>query len=201
VTLNRFPWMLQWVFGLYFIGVGILHLTVPDGLPELLTWMYELNDTLHAILGTVEILGGLGLILPALTRVRPDLAVAAALALIGMMAGALVWHIGRDEGANISANLLNITVLVFIAFGRVRLRPLSAGRHRATRRQRRSGEAPLPSGPRLDGRARRLNGADVNPDQNQDTAKHEAGAERLVPEPPGHQYGDRWDYDEGVGGP
>ena len=197
MTLNRFPWMLQWVFGLYFIGVGILHLTVPDGLPELLTWMYELNDTLHAILGAVEIIGGLGLILPALTRVRPDLAVAAALALIGVMAGALVWHIGRDEGANI----LNITVLGFIAFGRVRLRPLSAGRHRATRRQRRSGEAPPPSSLRVDGQARRLNGADVNPDQNQDSAKHKARAERLVPEPPGHQNRDRWDYDEGVSGP
>lgn len=138
MTLNRFLWMLQWVFGLYFIGVGILHFVVPEGLPELLAWMYDLERPMHAMLGTVEILGGIGLILPALSRVRPDLAVASALALIGVMVGALVWHAGRDEGANINANLLNIAALVVIGYGRVRLRPLSAGRHRATRRQRRS---------------------------------------------------------------
>lgn len=180
MTLNRFLWMLQWVFGLYFIGVGVLHLTVPDGLPELLSWMYELNDTLHAILGTVEILGGVGLILPALTRVRPDLAVAAALALIGVMAGALVWHIGRDETSNITANILNIAFLGFIAFGRVRLRPLSPGRHRATRRQRRSKEATQPSGVRREERPVRVN-----------------GPETLVAESPENPDGDRWDRDAG----
>lgn len=141
MTLNRFLWMLQWVFGLYFIGVGILHFAIPKGLPELLTWMYDLQRPMHSVLGTVEVLAGIGLILPALSRVRPDLAVASALALIGVMVGALVWHLGRGERANVNANLLNLAALVFIGYGRVRLSPVSAGRHRATRRERRADEA------------------------------------------------------------
>ncbi len=61
-------WILQWLFGLYFISIGVLHFIVPPGLPEAMAWMYDLSPTLHVVSGTFEILGGLGLLLPALTK-------------------------------------------------------------------------------------------------------------------------------------
>lgn len=122
---NRILWILQWVFGLYFVGVGVLHLVVPEGLPGALEWMYDLNDTMHAITGVAEILGGLGLILPGLTRVRPELTVAAAVGLLLVMLGAIVWHFGREEFQNIGINVFNALVMAYIAYGRARLAPLS----------------------------------------------------------------------------
>lgn len=130
---HRVLWVLQWVLGLYFIAVGVMHFVVPDGLPELMSWMYELDDTLHAVSGTAEILGGLGLILPSLTRIRPELTPLAALGLIVVMIGALIWHLGRDELANTGPNIINIVLLGYVAYGRWRLAPIaSTGEQTAT---------------------------------------------------------------------
>ncbi len=125
-THNRVLWVLQWVFGLYFIAVGVLHFIVPEGLPAQMGWMYDLSDTMHAIVGVAEILGGLGLILPGLTGIRPELTIAAAIGLLLVMVGAMVWHVGREEFQNIGFNVVNAAVMAYIAYGRARLAPLSA---------------------------------------------------------------------------
>ncbi len=41
------------------------------------------------------------------------------------MAGAIVWHLGREEIQNIGFNVLNALVMAYIAYGRARLAPLS----------------------------------------------------------------------------
>lgn len=122
--MNRVLWVLQIVFGLYFVGVGVTHFTLPDGLPEMMGWMYDLSDGLHVAAGTAEILGGLGLILPAITRIRPELVVWAAYGLVIVMLGAVVWHISRGEVAQIVLNVINVAILGFIGYGRQRLHPL-----------------------------------------------------------------------------
>lgn len=124
--MNRALWVLQVAFGLYFIGVGVSHFILPDGLPELMSWMYELSDSLHVIAGTAEILGGLGLILPAVTRIRPELVVWAAYGLVIVMVGAAVWHLTRGEAMQIVLNLINAAVLGLVGYGRQQLHPLEA---------------------------------------------------------------------------
>ncbi len=122
--MHRLLWILQIVFGVYFVAIGIMHFVLPDGLPEAMSWMYDLPETLHVIAGTAETLGGLGLILPGLTRVRPQLTWMAAFGLAIVMLGAMVWHIGRGEYVQMALNLVNVAVLVFIGYGRLRLHPL-----------------------------------------------------------------------------
>ena len=117
-------WVLQWAFGLYFVAVGIMHFIVPDGLPALMEWMYDLNDTMHVVVGIAEILGGLGLILPSLTRIRPELTVYAALGLVLVMIGAIVFHATRSEGASIANNVFLMAVVAFIGYGRWKLEPI-----------------------------------------------------------------------------
>lgn len=124
MTHDRSLWVLQWLFGVYFLAIGILHFVVPEGLPAQLAWMYELNDTLHAVTGIAEILGGLGLILPSITRIRPELTPLAGLGLILIMVGAVVWHIGRGEMLNVGLNVVNAVILAYIAYGRWRLVPI-----------------------------------------------------------------------------
>jgi putative oxidoreductase len=124
--MNRLLWVLQVVFGVYFVAIGVMHFVVPDGLPPLMGWMYELSEGLHTASGIAEILGGLGLILPGVTRIRPELTIWAAAGLALVMIGAAVWHAGRDgEAVNIALNLFNAAVLGFIAYGRARLAPLA----------------------------------------------------------------------------
>ena len=38
---DRILTIVQWIFGLYFIGFGVTHFVLPDGLPQLIDWMYE----------------------------------------------------------------------------------------------------------------------------------------------------------------
>ena len=68
--MNILLWVLQIVFGVYFTAVGIMHFIVPPGLPDMMAWMYDLPVWLHYVSGIAEILGGLGLILPALFRIQ-----------------------------------------------------------------------------------------------------------------------------------
>lgn len=121
---NRTLWILQVVFGLYFIFVGVIHFIVPDGLPALMGWMYDLSDGLHIISGSAEILGGIGLILPGLTKIRPELTVAAAFGLVAVMVGAAVWHATRGEPANIANNVVLAAIVGYIGYARWKLTPL-----------------------------------------------------------------------------
>jgi uncharacterized membrane protein len=122
--MNILLWVLQILFGIYFFAVGVMHFIIPPGLPEAMSWMYELSDTLHIITGTAEILAGLGLILPGVFKIKTWLTPLAALGMILIMIGAAVYHIQRGEIPNIGINLLNAAVMAFIAYGRWKLRPL-----------------------------------------------------------------------------
>jgi uncharacterized membrane protein YphA (DoxX/SURF4 family) len=123
---DRVLWVLQWPLGLFFIAFGLVHFTVPAGLPEQLSWLYDLSDTMHLAAGTAEIIGGLGLILPGLTGIMPELTPVAATGLGLVMVGAIVFHSTRGELASIAINLLVAAVLAYVAYGRWRLEPLEA---------------------------------------------------------------------------
>ncbi len=122
--MNKLLWTLQILFGVYFVGIGASHFIVPEGLPAMMSWMYELSDTLHLVSGSAEILGGLGLILPGLTKIMPKLTIYAAEGLVLVMIGAIAWHISRGEYGNMVMNIILIAVTGFIAYGRLKLSPL-----------------------------------------------------------------------------
>lgn len=122
--MNITLWVLQIGLGVYFIAVGVTHFVVPDGLPETLSWMYDLSDTAHYLAGTAEILGGLGLVLPSLTKIQPGFTVWAALGLVVVMVLAAFWHIGREEYQNVVTNVVLGGLLAFVAYGRWRLAPI-----------------------------------------------------------------------------
>lgn len=124
--MHRFLWILQFVLGLYFVSVGIMHFIVPPGLPAAMSWMYDLSTGLHWFAGTAELLGGLGLILPGLVGIRPSLTPLAAAGLALVMVGAIVYHLQRGEAVNIGMNLILLALLVTIAYGRWKVRPLRA---------------------------------------------------------------------------
>ena len=122
--MNIVLWILQVLLGIYFLFVGVNHFIVPPGLPGPMSWMYELPTGLHYFSGTAEILAGLGLILPGLTKIQTRLTPLAGAGLVLVMIGAMVWHVQRGEVVNIFLNLILAVLAGFVAYGRWRLRPL-----------------------------------------------------------------------------
>lgn len=122
--MNVLLWILQVVLGIYFFVTGIVHFIVPPALPAPMAWMYGLSPGLHYFSGIAEILAGLGLILPGLTRIQTRLTPLAALGLVLVMIGAAIWHVMRGEFANIVMNLILMGLAAFVAYGRWKLSPL-----------------------------------------------------------------------------
>lgn len=127
--MNIALWFLQFLLGIYFIFTGILHFVLPPGLPPPMAWMYELPTFLHYFSGTAEILGGLGLILPGLTRIQTRLTPLAALGFVLVMLGALMWHLTRNEFQPIVMNVILASIAGFVAYGRWKLSPLKGKAH------------------------------------------------------------------------
>lgn len=123
--MNRFAWVVQIVLGVYFVAIGVMHFAVPDGLPEQMTWMYDLPPWLHVASGAAEILGGLGLVLPAATRIRPQLTPMAAAGLAIVMLLAALWHVPRGEVQNVVLTLVMAGVLIWLAWVRWRTHPIA----------------------------------------------------------------------------
>ena len=108
-------WILQGLLALFYIGTGIFKLVMPLAtLAALWPWAGE-YPTLLRFTGTTDLLGGFGLVLPALTRLRPGLTVVAALGVAALQVGAIAFHLSRGEGANTMLNfgLLALALLVF----------------------------------------------------------------------------------------
>ncbi len=122
---DRTLWIMQIVMGIYFIAIGVVHFVVPEGLPGMMAWMYDLDDNVHLFAGTAEILGGLGLILPGWLKIQPKLTTLAAEGLVLMMAGAIVYHISRGEYGNLATNVIIGAVVAVIAYGRGKKTPLT----------------------------------------------------------------------------
>jgi uncharacterized membrane protein len=122
--MNVLLWVLQFFLAFYFLFTGVVHFVLPPGLPEQMHWMYELSPTLHYISGAAEILGGLGLILPGITRIKTWLTPLAAAGLMVVMILAAFWHLPRGESLNIGMNLVLVLLTGFVAYARWKVKPL-----------------------------------------------------------------------------
>ncbi|MEV0202632.1 DoxX family protein [Nonomuraea sp. NPDC050691] len=129
-TLNGALWPLQVLFGFFFAGSGFGKVLLYDealyaAAPRAVAWYAAVPQPLIVFIGVCEVLGGIGLILPAMTRVKPKLTPLAAAGLTLTMILAAGFHVMRGEYALVPANLLLGGVSAFIAAGRWKLRPIA----------------------------------------------------------------------------
>ena len=114
-------WIVQVLLALVFVFAGGMKLVLPL---EQLAGPVSLPGPFLRFIGLAELLGGVGLILPAALRLRPGLTPLAAAGLVIIMIGATVITLGAGE---IGAALTSIVVgllAAFIAYGRWRLAPI-----------------------------------------------------------------------------
>jgi uncharacterized membrane protein len=91
---------------------------------EKLTGPVEMPGAFLRFLGVVEVLGGIGLILPALLRIRPGLTPLAAAGLVIIMIGATATTLMVGERAAAVISLVVGLLAAFVAYGRWRLAPI-----------------------------------------------------------------------------
>ena len=90
---------------------------------DLFPWVKDVPRALVQVIGIAEILGALGLILPAATGIYPWLTPVAAVALALLMLLAAGFHALRHEKAEAALNVLLMIMLVFVAYLRWPLMP------------------------------------------------------------------------------
>jgi uncharacterized membrane protein YphA (DoxX/SURF4 family) len=120
--VNTALWLAQGILAAVFFGAGTMKVTRPKAALEVkpgMGYMTELSALQLKLIGSAELLGSAGLILPWWLGRVPVLTPLAAAALTALMIGATATHIRRKEP------IMFTTVLgllaVFVAVGRGRL--------------------------------------------------------------------------------
>jgi putative oxidoreductase len=118
-ALNIGLWIVQLVLAAMFGMAGVMKSTAP--IPELaaqMGWPGVLPPALVRFIGVSELAGAIGLVLPAATRIKPQLTPLAAAGLVVVMLLAAVFHIVRGEFGALPFNIGLGAAAAFVAWGR-----------------------------------------------------------------------------------
>ncbi len=117
-SMTQALWVVQGLLALLFLFAGVTKLVLPI---EEMTKQMPLPGWFLRFIGTAEVLGGLGLVLPGLTGIRPGLTPLAAAGLVIIMIGATV--LTAASGAIVSSlfPLIVGLLLTFVAYRRWRV--------------------------------------------------------------------------------
>jgi uncharacterized membrane protein YphA (DoxX/SURF4 family) len=120
-------WILQGILALLFVLVGAMKLLTPiEQLAASLPWAAQVPAILVRFIGLAELLGGLGVILPSLLRIKPVLAPVAAAGLAVVMVLAAAFHLSRGESSMIGVNLILAALAALTAWLRFKKVPQPA---------------------------------------------------------------------------
>jgi uncharacterized membrane protein YphA (DoxX/SURF4 family) len=129
--LNVGLWAAQILLGLAFCLFGFMKLTSPIGeLSQNMLWTGQLPVEFVRTVGVIDILGGVGVILPAATRILPWLTVWAALGCTVLQVFAICFHSYRGEFQVLPLNFILLPLAAFILWGRSRKVPLESRRRK-----------------------------------------------------------------------
>lgn len=120
-------WIVQILLALLFLLVGLFKLTQPyEKVAERMTWAKYAQPNIVKSIGGLEILGAIGVILPAVTRILPWLTPLAAVGLGCTMIGATITHLRLKEYPQIVGNIVLFALAVFVAYSRFVVFPIQA---------------------------------------------------------------------------
>lgn len=126
-AMNIILWIAQVLLAASFAFGGIMKLFQPiEALTAMWPWTGQIPIAFVKLTGTFDLLGAIGLILPALLRIKSNLTVVAAICCTLLMVCASVFHLVRGEGSQIGANIVFAILAVFIAWGRSKKAPIAS---------------------------------------------------------------------------
>lgn len=118
--MNVLLWALAGVLAALFLVAGGQKLLRPvDQLVAAgMGWSGDAPLAVVRFVGTVEVLGALGLVLPGVTGVAPVLVPLAATGLALVMVGAVVTHLRRGESSGLGLPVVLLVLAAVVAWGR-----------------------------------------------------------------------------------
>jgi hypothetical protein len=120
-------WVVQVLLSVVFTGTGLWKLFTPiPQLAAMIPWAGEVPAPFLHATAILDLLGGIGILLPAVIRVAPGLSVLAALGCAALQASAIVFHLFRGEAADTPFNVLLAGLAVFVFWGRRWTAPIAA---------------------------------------------------------------------------
>lgn len=112
-------WTVQSLLCLTFVGTGIWKLATPvPDLAAMIPWAGQVPAAFLYLTALVDIAGGLGVLLPTLTRIQPRLTAWAALGCAALQLCAVAFHVWRGEAASTPFNAFLIGLALFVFWGR-----------------------------------------------------------------------------------
>lgn len=119
-------WIAQGLLAAMYLMTGGMKTGMP---PEAMVkmgmaWVASAPVGLLRLIGVLELLGGLGIVLPAATRILPWLTPAAGVGLSLVQVGALVLHCVRGETGSLGMNLTLLALSAFVVWGRLKKAPV-----------------------------------------------------------------------------
>lgn len=96
-----------------------------DKLAAMWPWAGQVPAAFVKFTGIVDLLGAVGLVLPALLRIRPQLTPIAAGCFIVLMVCAITFHVLRGEASVIGVNIVFALLAAFVAWGRFSKAPIA----------------------------------------------------------------------------
>ena len=118
-ALHRGLWIVQSLLAVIFIGTAFWKLLTPiPKLAAMIPWAGQVSPAFLYMTAFFDLCGGIGLVLPAATRIKPQLTVLAALGCAALQASAIVFHLSRGEGSHTPFNFLLVALALFVAWGR-----------------------------------------------------------------------------------
>jgi uncharacterized membrane protein YphA (DoxX/SURF4 family) len=124
-TLLIALWIVQGLLAAMFLMAGFMKSFTPiEELAGSLPWVKEYSPALVRFIGVSELLGALGLILPSLLRIKPQLTPLAALGILIIMVLAAGFHLMRSEYETIPVNVIIGALALLVAWGRYKKLPI-----------------------------------------------------------------------------
>jgi uncharacterized membrane protein YphA (DoxX/SURF4 family) len=112
-------WVVQVLLFVFYVFSGFTKITTPiPQLSQMMPWTGDLAPAFVRIMGAIDLAGGLGILLPTLTRIAPRLTVLAALGCSVLQICALAFHGMRGEFGMIPLNIVAFALSAFVLWGR-----------------------------------------------------------------------------------
>jgi len=118
-------WVAQIVLAVMFGMAGVMKSTMPIAeLAEKMGWPGAIPPALVRFIGVSELAAAIGMVLPAATRIRPQLTPLAAAGLVVVMVLAVLFHLSRGELGALPFNFGLGALAAFVAWGRWKKAPI-----------------------------------------------------------------------------
>lgn len=120
-------WVAQVLIFVAFTLFGCMKLFMPvEQLAAMWVWPGAVPVWFLHLMGLIDVAGGVGVLLPALTRIKPGLTVLTAAGCVLLQISAIVFHSSRGEFQALPLNFILLLLCAFILWGYGKRVPIEA---------------------------------------------------------------------------